>query len=1168
MKIGDIFVKDINRRMNPVIKVNDMEDSALDQELEEYVVTKDIDGNFEKLYKGIAKCLGGGGDKDHIGVWISGDFGSGKSHYLKISSALLQNREIQGKRAVDYFLNKPGLSEPVLRMMQDLGRRTIDTILFDIDSKSKRSQSEDSLVQVFMGVFNEKQGLCFEHSVATFERFLVEKGLYDGFRSEFTRCTGKTWEGERTKTAFLKGKIADALMGCGAYSDRAEAEDVASRVSKELPLSVDEFADIVGRYCESKGPGYTLFFMADEVGQFISGNVQRMLKLQTITERIGVRCKGQAWIIVTSQEDVDAVVSGVSSNDFSKIQGRFTTRIKMTSSDVKEVVEKRVLLKKDSAADELGAFYVAHRTDIQNKLGMKNAAEIRLYSGTEEFVNTYPFIPYQYPMLQDMLTSLRNKSASGKSLSYAARSMLKVFKETAASNAEKDTSFVTPLYAFYDAIQPELDSPTNNVFHNASECTTLNGFDIDVLKTLFLVKYYDRLEKSLDNISALMITSFDQNRLDLKGKVQESLTRLVKENYVQANADTYIFLTNEEQEISREIRNESVDPGSVYRDIANAAFGTIFKLTSGKLNGRQFNRYVEEDNINHTDHELSVRILTTDKVPEPYLPAKSENSILFKIPDGKKVENAFMDYLRTEQYIRKKEGTQQTASMRSILEGKRAEITEMRQYANSLLDTALREARVFVNGQESQISNALTAEKRFSDATESLIGSVYLKNNYVRQKKPSSVIEAFLKNGSTPLYEEIVIGMENAFAEVQTYLEDRKATNTTTTVKDVMDHFRRKPYGFDTEDIQWMLSIMFRCNRIDLVYEGRTLKGLGCGFPDAKNCLLTSKNHDKVKIDLRQAVTQDLIAHAAEVLSTLFSKTVMRNEANVVGESNRYASEKLQEIGSKLEIYRDNPRYPGREILREAEECMGKLSKLGSPEIFDYINENGDRLLELKTEMESVYDFLEPGNPRRNLFDKGLAAERMCSDIEAYLDDETKEGVKAIGEILDSHDSKRLPQLNPLCERVTASVERITDQVREEKVSEVMVFLKDNETVFTEHPDLHQEFRDRCNNIIQSIEGSDSISTMAIAVGSLTTIRDKLIQRIPKVGPQPSPGTPGVTVPPATSPPTPKRMSVMISTIYSDSKTIASEEDIERMIVELRERMVRRLADGPFDIVW
>lgn len=63
MKIGDIFVKDINRRMNPVIKVNDMEDSALDQELEEYVVTKDIDGNFEKLYKGIAKCLGGGGTK-------------------------------------------------------------------------------------------------------------------------------------------------------------------------------------------------------------------------------------------------------------------------------------------------------------------------------------------------------------------------------------------------------------------------------------------------------------------------------------------------------------------------------------------------------------------------------------------------------------------------------------------------------------------------------------------------------------------------------------------------------------------------------------------------------------------------------------------------------------------------------------------------------------------------------------------------------------------------------------------------------------------------------------------------------------------------------------------------------------------------------------------------
>lgn len=60
-KIEDIFVKDIKRSLNPVIKVNDLDDSALYQELDEYVVTKDIDKNFEKLYKAIIKGFAGGG---------------------------------------------------------------------------------------------------------------------------------------------------------------------------------------------------------------------------------------------------------------------------------------------------------------------------------------------------------------------------------------------------------------------------------------------------------------------------------------------------------------------------------------------------------------------------------------------------------------------------------------------------------------------------------------------------------------------------------------------------------------------------------------------------------------------------------------------------------------------------------------------------------------------------------------------------------------------------------------------------------------------------------------------------------------------------------------------------------------------------------------------------
>ena len=79
------------------------------------------------------------------------------------------------------------------------------------------------------------------------------------------------------------------------------------------------------------------FDLVDEIGQFIGKNTQMMLKLQTITENLGTICGGRAWVIVTSQADIDSIVGGMQgskSQDFSKIQGRFE-RISLSSSNTK-----------------------------------------------------------------------------------------------------------------------------------------------------------------------------------------------------------------------------------------------------------------------------------------------------------------------------------------------------------------------------------------------------------------------------------------------------------------------------------------------------------------------------------------------------------------------------------------------------------------------------------------------------------------------------------------------------------------------------------------------------------------------------------------------------------------------------------------------------------------
>lgn len=58
--------------------------------------------------------------------------------------------------------------------------------------------------------------------------------------------------------------------------------------------------------------------------QFIGTDIDRMLNLQTVTEELFSRTNGRVWVIVTSQEDIDAVVGDRTVRqglDFTKIKG-------------------------------------------------------------------------------------------------------------------------------------------------------------------------------------------------------------------------------------------------------------------------------------------------------------------------------------------------------------------------------------------------------------------------------------------------------------------------------------------------------------------------------------------------------------------------------------------------------------------------------------------------------------------------------------------------------------------------------------------------------------------------------------------------------------------------------------------------------------------------------
>lgn len=104
MRIQSMFQKDIDRDINGVIKISEKSEEIAEQELSEYVVTRELAEHFGNFYAAYERAIERPTDK--VGVWISGFFGSGKSHFLTMLSHLLTNKEVAGKHALDYFADK------------------------------------------------------------------------------------------------------------------------------------------------------------------------------------------------------------------------------------------------------------------------------------------------------------------------------------------------------------------------------------------------------------------------------------------------------------------------------------------------------------------------------------------------------------------------------------------------------------------------------------------------------------------------------------------------------------------------------------------------------------------------------------------------------------------------------------------------------------------------------------------------------------------------------------------------------------------------------------------------------------------------------------------------------------------------------------------------------
>lgn len=1060
--IRDLFAKDINRSINGVVKVQDSKDGSIRQELDEYVVTRELQRHFATFFKAYGDAIDVRTDK--IGVWISGFFGSGKSHFLKMLSYLLENRQIGGKSAIRYFDGK--IVDPmVAAAMERACSVPTQAILFNIDSKAGQWKQGDTaptaLLRGFERMFYEARGFYGEDlKLAKLEDYIDSLGKTQEFREAFERVNGESWLRTRDTYSYFEDDVVEVLQSVLGMSEKAAWNWLEG--SEDEVLAPDVFAKKVKDYVDAQaaahGGNFRLLFMVDEVGQFITNDKDPslMLSLQTIVEELGAACGGRVWVMVTSQEAIDNLSLPVG-NDFSKIQGRFNTRLSLSSSSVDEVIQRRVLEKTAPAADTLAQLYKQDSAVLKNNFTFEESrADLAGYANAKEFVASYPFVGYQFKLLPDVMTEVRKHGVKAKHMSTGERSMLSAFQESAQAIQHEQTGALVPFWRFFDTISKDLEHGIIQVVvcaERASEnAEGLESYDVRVLKLLYLIRYIGYVKASVENISIFMIDSLDVDKRALKDRVKESLARLERENYVARQGDTYSFLTDEEQEIAQEIAQTPIDNAKVIESIKKRLFDSIYtarKLNRG-TNDFPFDRYVDGSihGSNMGGMELSVVTMASDlgRADDAELALKSVDKAIVALSDEVDYWAPLVNAAKICMYAQTRNLQELPPSTRQIVEAKMREKDFNEKEADVLLSEAVLHARCAVDGRMVEVRAAKPAQV-FEQVLAQLCDVIFSKAGYIGAPvKDDSDIRSTLAGNIQTGLDGMDAGNARALKEVEDYLRVQHQRHLDTAMGDIQRKYQQKPYGWREINIANVVAQLVVEQRAQVLFGGQTVQA-----NDSRMVALLRKDADKAQVRLRMRMSDRLLRATGELMCDLFDlKTVPSNEDKLVAE----LKERLEGLREAcLAMARDyytgiKPAYPypgEDECEKMRSEVADVLKDQNEAEAFlTTFTKHEERLLDAKEDFDKVVEFFESN--QRTAFDHARDFLNCTEGIEYASDDipGAVENVATVREILkDPKPYGRIKDLQPLMDPVEDDMKKLLGIRRNEFLCRIESDLQD-----------------------------------------------------------------------------------------------------------------------------
>jgi hypothetical protein len=518
-KIADLLERDFSKPVEDLVNVNNHDPDSVFTELTDYVATEHIKTEYERLFSTMAAAQKTAAS---VGVWISGPFGSGKSSFAKNIGYVLANREVEGTPASSLFL-KQVASERVAESVEFLNRSVpYQVFMFDIRAEVATQTRPEQIGEVMYNVVLRDLDYAEDRDIAEFEFELEKAGKLTAFQDLCRAECKEEWRRVRKGSQrFAQSSALLHRLNPGTYtSSDTWLKMVQARPSRKL--SVKELIERLFDLCESRRPGKALVFIMDEMGEYLELNGQRFQDLAAVIEQFAKenlrrlrtgKIAGSSWMVATARESLSEVCSHLAASGIylPELQELFQNQFALSSADIREVVARRVLRKKESQEPVLRKLFSDCGASLMQNIALEGCSRQTDFD-ENQFVGFYPYLPHLIELSMEVVTGLHLRPNAPIHLGGGNRTILKQSLEMLFSDrtrlADQPIGALASIDKLYDLVEGNIPWEKQKDIldiHQRFNEEDYPGMPERVAKAICLMELVENLPRTTRNIAALLV---------------------------------------------------------------------------------------------------------------------------------------------------------------------------------------------------------------------------------------------------------------------------------------------------------------------------------------------------------------------------------------------------------------------------------------------------------------------------------------------------------------------------------------------------------------------------------------------------------------------------------------------------------------------------------------